>query len=63
VSVVTTATKNRMCEGKHRHPTRAEALAHIGSLVRRGAHGGRLNAYKCPHCDGFHVGHRPRRRR
>lgn len=57
-----TKTKNRGCNGKVRHETRAEAKAHLWSMVRRGAFVLWLNVYRCKHCGHFHVGHRPGRR-
>lgn len=59
-----TNTKNRGCTEKVRHDNRQTALAAMWSLVhRRGACPARYNVYRCRHCPGWHVGHRPRRRR
>ena len=43
------------CSRKRRHDTRAEANAALGP-----AHKGMV-VYRCDVCDGFHVGHPPRR--
>lgn len=53
--------------GKHCH-TRAEARAHIRTLLRSTFQFARLSSYRCPHWrlhrDAmFHVGHLPVRRR
>ena len=55
-------TAARCCEGKRRHDTRAKAGDHLATLARAGANYHRLEAYRCRHCDGFHVGHRPKPR-
>lgn len=48
--------RRRACEGKQRHVDQAGAVAHMISLKRIGD--SNLNSYKCPHCKGWHVGHR-----
>lgn len=43
------------CEGKHGYRSKAEAKRY----ARRAEHRlGRLVAYRCPHCELFHLGHR-----
>jgi hypothetical protein len=59
---VTTTTKNRRCTGKRRHGSKAAAYGQLDRLRRERA-AVRLVIYACPHCGGFHVGHRPRRSR
>ncbi|MCT9932416.1 hypothetical protein N5079_19635 [Planotetraspora sp. A-T 1434] len=59
-----TGTKGRACDGKRRHDSREAAAAALQRLVRKGAFKDWLTVYECPHCDGgFHVGHKPGRRR
>ncbi len=52
---------------KVRHPTRAQAQAHIAALIRRGAAAGAYEPYRCPArrggCGGWHVGHATHRTR
>lgn len=38
------------CAGKHQYPTFGAALRVVKEM--RGA-----NAYRCPHCHSFHIGH------
>ena len=57
-------SKARECEGKTRHPSKAEAEAHIWALVRQGTRRRTMKSYQCPHCGAWHVAHtRPRTRR
>lgn len=43
------------CHGKRRFATKADARRSNTMTV---AHGGdRLKAYRCVHCDGWHLGH------
>lgn len=52
--------KARACDGKAVHANRrgAElAIAAMRARDRRAAVG--LNAYRCPHCPGWHIGHLP----
>jgi hypothetical protein len=58
---MSTRTKGRGCDGKQRHDTKAKALAQLRSLQRNYAARG-IVVYRCRHCDGWHVGHRSRRR-
>ena len=55
---------DRQCTGKRTYKSKSDAKRAIKRAAT--AHGGakdysRLNAYRCPHCDGWHFGHRPRR--
>ncbi len=66
------AIRRKACAGKIRHATQAHANAHLGSLVHRIRRvtpkktgidsGGYVNAYACRWCNGWHVGHPPKRR-
>lgn len=58
-----TETKARKCGTKIRHESRGAAFVHLRRLVMRGAAKVWLNVYRCEHCDGYHVGHRPGRRK
>lgn len=58
-----TETKNRNCTGKRRHTFRRRAMAALYRLVARGAFRPLLNVYSCEHCDGWHLGYRPGRRK
>jgi hypothetical protein len=48
--------RRKACIGKVRHDSRATAAAAV-----RGRHW--LNAYECPHCTGWHIGHPTARQR
>ena len=55
---------NRSCVGptgmpKRRFNTRRDAKNHIRFLEHKGANVGTIQAYRCPECDWFHVGHYP----
>lgn len=54
--------RNRGCAGKRQHATRDEAFAQLASLRRRDTAIG-VHVYRCPHCGGWHVGHRLRQRK
>lgn len=56
-------TKNRECGTKQKHPTKADAEAHLWALVRAGTRRARMSVYHCTHCGSWHVGHTKRRRR
>lgn len=56
-------SRARECGTKIQHASRRGALNQIASLVKAGTHRGRMQAYRCPHCDAWHVGHRKNRRR
>lgn len=47
---------DRQCAGKHGYGTKSKAKR---AYRRKGSTVGRLFAYRCPHCDLFHLGHRP----
>lgn len=51
-------SRERMCDGKHPHATRAEARTQANALRRAGSPG-RLDTYRCPWCSQWHIGHRP----
>lgn len=56
MSLVYLATKERQCDGKHsfRNSHDAKVAARQTNAVFGGR---RLNAYRCPHCARYHVGH------
>lgn len=57
-------TKGRSCEGKQRHHTRQQAMAHLWSFVNKfGAAPVQVGVYRCRHCGFWHLGHQPGRRR
>ncbi len=48
--------RERQCEGKHGYSSKRKAKT---AGRRAEPHvSGRLSAYRCPHCDLFHLGHR-----
>lgn len=53
------AAARRGCEGKRRYESETEAYQHMTALRKKD--GARVNYYACPLCEGFHVGHTPRR--
>lgn len=58
------ATRARACDGKQRHPNREAAVQRLLALARKtGTATHSLNVYRCRHCQGFHIGHRPIGRR
>lgn len=57
-------TKARECGTKFRHDSKAGADAQAASLHRnRAATPATAHVYRCPHCGGWHVGHRKQRGR
>ena len=48
--------RRRVCEGKRRHETEAAAWAEVNRNPRSNHE---HSPYPCPHCGGWHVGHRP----
>ncbi len=48
--------RRRVCEAKCRHETEAAAWAEVHCNPRSNAE---AEPYPCPHCGGWHVGHRP----
>ena len=51
------AIRRRACQGKLRHTDYDAANAALRSLVARRGDQGRLQAFQCPFCKGFHFGH------
>lgn len=49
-------TKDRVCSRKRKFPSFPAAE----SEIRRLALVGELNAYECPYCSKFHIGHPPK---
>jgi hypothetical protein len=61
--MTSTGTKRQACEGKVRHASKREAVAHVRRKIRLGALASTLRVYRCDHCGGYHVGHyRPGKR-
>lgn len=52
--------RRKACQGKVRHLTEAHARAAIHSLHTGKGWQGHMNAYRCPFCKGWHVGHAKR---
>jgi hypothetical protein len=52
--------RRKACTGKVRH--RDPAAARAAANAARGR-GHRVNAYPCPHCGGWHIGHPTRGQR
>lgn len=50
-------SRERACDGKKAHRTRAQATAAMRKQLARGAR--RLAVYACPHARHWHVGHQP----
>lgn len=49
-----------VCGRKHKHKSKDTAENHIVALVLSGkAYEGDMEAYKCPFCGSWHVGHAP----
>lgn len=46
------------CDGKQRYAAKADAKRAAKHIEHR--IGSRLDVYHCVHCDGFHLGHKPR---
>lgn len=50
--------RRQSCARKHRHTSRDEANVQISRLIRSGkTRGGKVVAYPCGFCWGWHVGH------
>lgn len=58
-----TKTAGRACHGKTRYTSRHNADNALWHLIRQGANPAAVTAYKCPHGDHWHVGHRVGNRR
>jgi len=57
-------SRSRSCRGKRRYETREQAVQYATWRMRTtGATRKDTDVYKCRYCGGFHVGHRPRKRR
>lgn len=55
------STKARSCDGKVRYDKRDQAVQALFAMAAKtGTNIGRLAAYRCTHCNGFHYGHRPK---
>jgi hypothetical protein len=51
------AVRRRACQGKVRHADYNAANAALRALVRAKGEQGRLQAYRCRFCRGYHFGH------
>lgn len=51
--------RRKACEGKVRHETKDAAA----SALRKNFGRSSMHTYKCPHCGGFHVGHKMQKKR
>lgn len=49
----------RQCHGKHTYPSKAIAKRSLKRWKPTGARRNNLQVYRCPHCDSFHIGHKP----
>lgn len=49
--------RRKACEGKRRHPSVREAQHAVQVLYQRHVVDGEVQAYQCPFCGGYHVGH------
>lgn len=49
--------RRRRCTGKQTYQTPAHAAHDAAALSRK--ENAAIEAYRCPHCGGIHVGHRP----
>jgi hypothetical protein len=54
------AHRRKACTRKVRHPNQPAAHA---AAKRAAGRGHRVNAYPCPHCAGWHIGHPTRAQR
>jgi len=51
--------RRKACEGKQSYTTRTKAKDAIKQLVRK-HHSTTVEAYRCPHCQSFHLGTPPK---
>lgn len=49
--------RRKVCGGKVRHTSSNAAYAAINALRRNCRVNGRMNAYRCRFCKGWHIGH------
>ena len=52
--------RRRRCLGKRDYATVEHAIKDAYAIRRREKRSD-IDAYRCPHCGGIHVGHRPKR--
>lgn len=52
--------RRKMCGKKRRYNTQEEAVKAIYHARLGGVVTGKITAYKCPFCGGFHWGHKPK---
>jgi hypothetical protein len=53
--------RRRVCTRKRRHATDNNARVELFMIRKNHGYTGHLNVYRCPFCNGFHVGHTPRK--
>ena len=51
------AQRKKACESKNRYSSQSEAQVVIAECEAHGTRG--LSAYRCPHCDGWHLTSHP----
>lgn len=55
ITQATMTAWERQCRGKVKHPNEKAAKDAVGA--HEANRGGKLNAYKCSFCEGWHIGH------
>ena len=53
--------RRKACKDKVRHETREAAGSALRKIPPKHRH--KMHVYPCPHCGGFHIGHRPQKKR
>ena len=53
--------RRKACTGKIRHATAEDARSALGALFWKRGYLGHMNVYRCRFCNGFHIGHAPRK--
>lgn len=54
--------RRKSCTGKVRHASVEAGQREIHRLHRAHGYDGRMNCYRCPFCNGWHIGHAGRTR-
>jgi hypothetical protein len=52
-------SRQSQCTGKRRFETHKAAGQFLAWLRRRNADAKQMHPYKCPHCEQWHLGHKP----
>ena len=55
------AIRRKSSTGKVRHDSAKSARIAIAQIFRTRGYTGHMNAYRCAFCNGFHIGHAPRK--